>query len=653
VTAAVTHPRGIPVPQHATPELVWKRLARLIAAPGRAQMRLYDPQTAKFSDTGRLTDALPRRSAAVYIYGKGRTEALVLDFDVKPHGAAQVAADLEMAKAWLSSCGGVFITDVATNGGRHLICPLAIGTSASCDEMTALVRLFAARLPTLDITPVTNTQTGCISVPGSPDKHGGYRQLDDSLDDAVEAFTTRSAPELLPRLYMLLGALNPSPNEPRTPQAAPEPVDVYLEGTGDEARLAAAYRRTDPFPTDVEDFASYGAVSPGRPSWQSNHEARMSVVVNAIARGHSLADLRDHVTVGGPWHAGLGAAYTRYGHRADLALSKDFTKALNWYITNVIKSSPPRHKDKKYSPGGKNTQGWRGPDDLRHWLANALAWADGEYAGKRCRWTVHAVLQALAFYAAVAGEQRSGTRLVGVGGRTLSIACGLLSEDTVWRVLADLRDRPGAPLVLVRHGLGTEADTYALTTQNRVTTDETRPQRVRVEAVHEAWSVLGHHLRRVYELVAYHGLTRKADIYAAAALPRATGDKMITDLEIAGLLTKTTRGTVAPGTVALDDIAARHHLDQKRDDRLQRHRAERAAWHRWLADREEQRTPAGSLAEPAFAPASVGTDAAQEHAAWRDAVMATGPPADDDTDAEHRAIELIAEVFGGARIVAI
>ena len=46
-------------------------------------MRLYDPQTAKFSDTGRLTDALPRRSAAVYIYGKGRTEALVLDFDVR------------------------------------------------------------------------------------------------------------------------------------------------------------------------------------------------------------------------------------------------------------------------------------------------------------------------------------------------------------------------------------------------------------------------------------------------------------------------------------------------------------------------------------------------------------------------------------------
>lgn len=655
MTAAVTHPRSTTVPQHATPEQVWKRLARLIAAPGRAQMRLYDPQTEKFSDTGRLTESLPRRSAAVYIYAKGRTTELVLDLDVKRHGAAQVAADLETAKAWIRSCGGVFITDVATNGGRHLICPLAVGTSASCDEMTSLIRLLATRLPTLDITPVTGAKKGCISVPGSPDKNGGYRQLDGSLEDALEAFTTRSAPDLLPRLQMLLGALNPSPQPPPVAPAASARADDYLEGTGDDARLAPAYRRADDLPADVADFATYGILNPERLTWETNHQARMSVVVNAIARGHSLTDLRDRIAPGGPWHDGFGAAYTRYKNRADLALCKDYNKAQHWYITNVLNSSPPRHKEKNYSPGGNTTRGWRGPEDLRRWLANALAWADAEYRGQRCRWTVHAVLQALAFYAVVSGEQRSGTWLVGVGGRTLSVACGLLSEDAVWRVLADLRDRPGAPLIRVRHGLGTEADTYALTTQNRVTTDATRAERVRVEAVHEAWSVLGHHLRRVFELVAYHGLTRKADIYAAAALPRATGDKMVTDLAIAGLLTTTgRRGTVAPGTVTLDGIAAQHHLEQTREERLERHRAERAAWHRWLDDREQQRNPLPApvaATAQTFAPASIGTEDAQEHAAWREAVMATGPPNADDTDLEHHAIELIAEVFGGARII--
>lgn len=656
MTAATQSPPNISIQTpDCAPAVVWKRLARLIAAPGRAQMRLYNSRTRKFSDTARLTDSLPARPAAVYFYAKGRTEQIVLDFDATHHGAAQVKADLDTAASWITACGGVIVTDSSTNGGRHLICPLAIGTSASCDEMSTLVRLLGARLPTLDITPNTNADTGCISVPGSPDKNGGHRQLDDSLAAAVEAFTTRSAPDLLTRLYMLLGALKPTANHATAPAQAPADVVVtdYLEGNGDDARLAPAYRRSAPMPADVADFAAHGALNPHRLTWESNHEARMSVVVNAIARGHSLADIRDRIAPGGCWHDGLGMSYARYKYRAELALTKDYTKALNWYITNVVKSSPPRHKENNYSPGG-SAHGWRGPKNLRHWLANALAWADAEYAGKRCRWTVHAVLQGLAFAALVSGEQCSGTWLVGVGGRALSIGCGLLSEDTVWRVLADLRERPGSPLILTRRAIGTEADVYALTTQNRVNTDVARTERVRTEAVHAAWSVLGHHLRRIYELVAYHGLTRKADLYAAAAVPRATGDKMVTDLEIAGLLTKSGWGTVTTGPVTLDAIAERQHLEQIREERLERHRCERAAWRRWLDEREHQRAPqpvTTAQQEQTYAPASMGTDDAQEHAAWQEAVMATGPPPRDEIDQERDAIDVIAQVLGGRLLV--
>lgn len=180
------------------------------------------------------------------------------------------------------------------------------------------------------------------------------------------------------------------------------------------------------------------------------------------------------------------------------------------------------------------------------------------------------------------------------GGRTLSIGCGLLSEDAVWRVLAELRECPGAPLILVRRAVGTEPDVYALTSQNRVISDPIRAQRVRIEPVHQSWGVLGHHLRRVYELVAHHGLTRKADIFAAAAVPRASGDAMVTDLEIAGLLTKTGWGTVAIGLVSLDSVSERQRLDEVRQARLQRHRIERAAWRRWLDDAESRRD-AGSI----------------------------------------------------------
>ncbi|WP_088295474.1 hypothetical protein [Mycobacterium avium] len=633
-----------PVP----PAVVWKQLARLIAAPGRAQMRLYNAHTGKFSDTGRITESLPTRPAAVYLYAKGRTQQLVLDFDVKGHSAAQVTADLDTAASWITDCGGAVITDRSTNGGRHLICPLAIGTSASAEEVTELVRLLANRLPTLDITPATNPRTGCISVPGSLDKDGGHRQLDVPIEVAVEAFTTRSASDLLPRLHMLLGALKPPARQQArdsTPTISAADINTHLEGAGDDRRLAAAYRRFDPLPPEVEDFAAHGALSTHRPTWQSKHEARMSVIVNSIARGYSLTDLRDRVSPAGGWHDGLGSAYDRYHHRADLALTKDFTKALDWYVTNVVKSSPPRHKEKNYSPGGSRT-GWRGPKNLRDWLANALAWADSEYAGKRCRWTVHAVLQCLAFYAHVAGEERGGSWLVGVGGRTLSLGCGLLSEDAVWRVLADLRDRPGAPLVLVRRAIGTEADVYALTSQNRVTADPSRSQRVRIEPVHEAWNVIGHHLRRVYELVAYHGLTNKADIFAAAAVPRATGDAMVTTLQIAGLLKKTGWGTVATGPTDLDAIAESQHLEELRQDRLRRHREERKAWRSWLEDRDQRQA-----ASPGAAPLSPaqfdGLDSAEEHRAWQEAVLAHGPPGRDGIDQERDAIELIAELLGG------
>jgi hypothetical protein len=653
MTAAPPSPAGAPPTHNYAPDLVWKTLSRLMAAPGRSRMRVWNPRTEKFSDTAKRTDRHPSRPAAVYLYSHRRTQLLWLDFDAKRHGAAAVAADIATAASWLTDCGGVIITDRSTSGGRHLICPLAIGTSASHDEIAQLVRLLAARLPTLDITPNTNAETGCMTPPGSPCREGGFRQLDGTLEDAVEAFTTRSTPDLLPRLYMLLGALKTNRRHPATVTPTVVDVETYTDGSGDDQRIAAPYIRADPMPPEVAEYATHGVLSPSRPTWQSNHEARMSVVTQAVARGHSLASLRTMIEPDGPWQHGLGSAYHRYHHRADQALARDFTKAIHWLVTNVVNSSPPRHK-KKYSPGGQ--QGPRGPQQLRAWLANATAWADQEFAGKRYRWTVHAVLQTMAFHALVAGEQRSGVWLVGVGGRTLSLGCGLLSEDTIWRVLADLREHPGAPLVLVRQHIGTDADVYALTCQNKVTTDPGRAERVRIETVHDAWIVLGHHLRRIYELVAHHGMTTKADIYAAAAVPRATGDAMIVDLEIAGLLTRSGWGTVEQGPETLDQIAGRHHLHETRDDRLSKHRTERAAWRTWLAERERQResNPHNADTSTATATSSCGRPTPhdeQDYAAWLESVMATGPPDADLYATEREALDLIADLLGG-RIIA-
>lgn len=641
-------PRVAAAPQATCPpERVWKALAQRVAADGRTRMRLWSRDTDKFSDTAKLSDTPPRRPAAVYIYNKrGRTQLLALDFDAKHHGAAAVEADIANATAWITQCGGVAVTDRSTSGGRHLLCPLAIGTTASVDEITHLMRLLAARLPTLDITPATNPATGCITPPGSPCREGGHRQLDGPLEAAIDAFTTRAQPDLLPRLYMLLGALKPSTDQPHhLPTTSPT---TFTVGHGDQLRLAPDYVRQDPLPAEVSDYATHGWLSSSRPTWLSNHEARMSVITQAIARGANLQTLRDKIAPDGPWHHGLGRAYRRYRHHADNALTRDFTKALDWHVNNLLKSSPPRHKQ-KYSQGGRGESGPCGPASLRAWLANATRWADIEFAGKRYRWTVHAVLQAIAFHAVTGGEQRAGTWVVGVGGRSLSLAAGLLSEDTVWRVLADLRDRAGAPIVLVRQHIGLDADVYALTTQNRVNHDGGESERIRIEPVHDAWHVLGHHLRRVYELITHHGLTNKADIYAAARVARSTGDSAVLDLQTAGLITRTGWGTVAPGPITLDTIAERHQLDGWRAERIERYRAERNEWRSWLAEREDQRR---TSRHPHHDDTAITTDSDfdPDHAAWLESVMATGPPLDEE-QADIYAIDLLAALLG-ARIVA-
>jgi hypothetical protein len=68
--------------------------------------------------------------------------------------------------------------------------------------------------------------------------------------------------------------------------------------------------------------------------------------------------------------------------------------------------------------------------------------------------------------------------------------------------------------------------------------------------------VIGVHLRRIYELAAYYGLTNRADLYAAAAVSDTAGDEAVTALEIAGLLTRTGRGTVGTGTTTLDSLTS-------------------------------------------------------------------------------------------------
>ena len=413
-------PGQAPVPPQR-PERVWTTLAPLISAPGRRSMRVYNPDTGTFSDSAKLTNALPARPAAPYLYtSAGRTHLIALDFDDKRGGRAAVDADVATAAEWITRCGGVIVTD-RSPGGRHLLAPLAIGTTASARRNDPPGAASGHPFAHPGHHPEHQPHLGLPERPGNPHED---REPATASSTALSRLPSPPSPPARLRAYFP-GSTNCSARSrppPRHPQSPPRPAGVsrYCTAEGADQRLAPHYVRDDPMHSDITAYAQHGVMPTGQRQWTSHSEARMAVLTAAIARGHSRASIAALIAPGAPWHRGLGKAYARYGNGAARAVDRDFDRALHWLCTNVLKYRHPQH-EKKNSQGGKALTGPRGPSELRAWLANAMAWADYEFAGKRYRWTVHAVLQTLAWHAYTAGEQKK-RHMGDSGGRPESLA---------------------------------------------------------------------------------------------------------------------------------------------------------------------------------------------------------------------------------------
>lgn len=632
--------------QAAGPAATWKALAPLIAA--RPTMRVWDPTTEKFDRKTTLSTRLPCVPAAVPLYLRQRTQLLAFDFDAKHHGAEAVDRDFTAALTWITEAGGLAVSDRSTSGGRHILVPLALGTSATLAEIATLMRLLEARLPTLDKTPMVNTKTGCITVPGSVCREGGFRQLDGSLDAAIETFSRRSEPALLPRLYALLGALTQAVPSQTHATVDGNAVHQALTGSGVHRRLNDEYARVGEIPQRIIAYATAGDLRGAGGAWPSHSEARQSVLAHAALHGYSLAAVQAQIAPGRPWHTGLGRAYQRYHGNADAALERDFSKALTWAATNIQFFRPVRAQEQIHT-GGRGG----GSPTHRRWLVNATAWVEREFSGHRYRWIGAAVYQALAVHAVRAGAVINGVPVVGVGGRSLSLATGLLSETTVWEFLRETRDLPGSPIVRTRIAQGREPDYYALTHQHPVDVSGQASAAVRVEDVHMAWKIVGHRHRRVYEVIAHGGVSAPKEVFAAARLSPSTGYSAVAALCTAGLITRR-RGQLSVGSVHLDDIAAAHMLDQNRVARIARHQRERQGWHLWLDQREDSRERrlqgSGEMVAAEHCRAAI-EEVESEQQAYLSSVLATGPPRRDDED-EEEAKELLAEHLG-ARLISV
>lgn len=624
----------------STPDNTWGRLSPLMAA--RRSMRVWSADSGKFDTSRSLTKRLPAVPAAVPIYARGRTSLLALDFDAKHHSPEQVDADVDRALGWLHECGARTITDRSTSGGRHVLVPMATDMPLRVDDIKMVMQLLGARLVTLDATPMLNADWGCITPPGSPCREGGYRLLDGTLDDAIDAFTVRSDRGVIARLIALLGgATTPRHRTPVAAVAASLTQDERLVGVGRDRRLDPRFHRTTPVPHAVETYAATGKFTKAHKAlWTSPSEARQSVISHAVLRGASTADIEKSIATS-EW-AGLRHAYIdKYGSHSAAALQRDVEKALTWAATIVRPFHQLTHKN-RYTGGD-------GPflkDRVRQqWLAHAKMWIDSEFLGTRQRPVLLAVVQALAYTSALAGELVEGVPVVAVGGRSLSHSAGLMSESTVWSGLRLLRETPGSPLLLVSRGAGREADRYALTTPATIQSPgAAHIERARVEPVHPAWSVLGLRGRAVYELLKAGLATDVEDIFAAAKLRPSNGYAILADLTTAGLIERN-NATLTLGRRTLDDVAAAHGVEMVVADRIVRHRAERLLWQVWLENRfsapsRDSATRDQTIFPPAEAAPLPGD--ADSEALWA-ALMKAGPP---PRDPVLEAVEILGDLLG-------
>ncbi|MCX4097785.1 hypothetical protein [Nocardia sp. alder85J] len=574
-----------------------------------------------------MTGRLPAAPAAVPLYALGGTTGLIgLDFDAKHAGPAAVAADVRRCVDWIRDCGGRVVVDHSTSGGQHVLLPLPIGARLGRPELEPLLRLLAERLPTLDITPMLNVATGCLTPPGSRTREGGVRHLTGgTLDDAVDTLTARSDHGTLGRLRTLLttgdrvsnhlgGTVVHEPRAaravahpaPRTPRATPPDHAHLWEESGDRARLRARLRQRTPIPRAVRAFAVDGIPDD---RWRApdgrldRSAARQAVLTAAVLRGMSLADIRAHLpAAGGAW-TGFAAAYHRYGRGADDALRRDWNTACDWASRNAPEFLPAAHKITEHTGG----YGGRRHEKQTRWLSSATVWVDAQWPRSARRWSVLAVLQALAHASTLTGRTVRGVPVVELGGRSLSLMASI-PETTVWQVLRDLRELPGAPILRTRRAAGVLADQFALVTPRlggrRIRVDPVHRDRVRVRPVHPAWTVLGMHCRRLGELILIQQMSSPADAIAAAGMSRSGGYAALARLATAGLISHV-RGRITAGPATLDDIAAAHGLSHARTDRIARHRQQRMLWHAWLSTHFGLHTDPGQPhTAPAHTPAS-------------------------------------------------
>lgn len=558
-------------PTTLTPDLSWALTAPLIA--GQQRMRLGKPQrnnrvSYPASTERTLTPELPTKPAAVRLYSDaGYCTVLALDFDAKTRTAEQiadVAYDVFQAEALLDQAGAWFLTDHA-HGGSHVY--VLLEQPLPFLEARELVEAMAQRWDTLDPSPHQSIARGCITVPGSPHKLGGHRELtisERSLRERVAGLRTPA--RALRQLRLTLRDEIRLVQAKRAATAAAEPHStpvVYDAGAGrtmGHKYLSLALEG---------DWAAYGYDSPS--------EARWAVLWSAMATGLSREDVAARMS-DGRW-PGLWALHA-HRPRPWRAFADDWARMEPLFTAkNEAQDGSARTSD---TSANSHTGEPSAPDNhgtIRTWRSLLHEVEVQEFPGAR-GWTRRLLLRAIAKQ-----SHEIASTLTATGIRGLSLATGL-SIQTVAALLRELSTQPDPWITLTIRARGREAAAYELRIPDRYAdaAQTVRWIRGKAHSLRPAFEALGAPAALTYEAIEHGHGSSISTIRARTGLSRTAVTDALATLTGWNLIDgHTDEGYwLTSDDTDLERLAERFGITRARATKIALYREQRRIWWAYL-----------------------------------------------------------------------
>ncbi len=186
-----------------------------------ADVDAYGTAVNTYTRRARTAGARPDAPWAVYLTDPtGAFRLLAFDFDA---AKGDPAADAATFCGWLEHAAlPHLLTGSGPSGGRHVW--LALADAVDAGTVDTLARLVRARLPSLDIAPLSNPVTGCVRPPGAPHRDGGSSTV---LTGALSALTvpTVTTADVTRLVDTLAAGHQPEPLAPLADPGAALPTD--------------------------------------------------------------------------------------------------------------------------------------------------------------------------------------------------------------------------------------------------------------------------------------------------------------------------------------------------------------------------------------------------------------------------------------------